>query len=68
MLRVVTFGTSWYWMPNIFRQPVGSVLYVIKIPLQPISVQCLDPGFLKHDSAVMIRLRGYHSSANFVKD
>ena len=26
------------------------------------------PGFLKHDSPVVIRLRGYHSSANFVND
>lgn len=31
-------------MPNEYGQPIGYVLYVIKIPLQPISVQCLDPG------------------------
>jgi len=26
------------------------------------------PGFVKHDSPVVIRPRGYHSSANFVND
>ena len=36
---------------NSLKTKYSKILFL----LQPISVQCVDPGFLKHDSPVMIR-------------
>ena len=65
-------------MSGTIARKTGS-LHVHVFGLRPVCAITADfsvvyrPGFLKHDSPVhdspvMIRLRGYHSSTNFVND